>query len=116
MSFSNEDYGRRTDLSKLFPQTGPERKPPAKEYFPDFGSNVTVRKANAAFVVLARNSDLPGIMGSIKQMEDRFNKKFKYPYVFLNEDDFSEEFMKYIIPTIGLQWCLILSITEQRQR
>lgn len=52
------------------------------------------RKANAAFVVLARNGDLPGILESIKQMEDRFNKKFKYPYVFLNEEEFSDDFKK----------------------
>lgn len=24
--------------------------------------------------------------------EDRFNKKYKYPYVFLNEEPFSQEF------------------------
>jgi len=28
----------------------------------------------------------------MKQMEDRFNKKFNYPYVFLNEQPFSDEF------------------------
>jgi alpha 1,2-mannosyltransferase len=27
-------------------------------------------------------------------MEDRFNKKFNYPYVFLNEEAFSEEFKR----------------------
>ncbi|KAF8592861.1 hypothetical protein BDV93DRAFT_343150, partial [Ceratobasidium sp. AG-I] len=37
------------------------------------------RKANAAFVFLARNSDLAGVMESMKHMEDRFNKKFNYP-------------------------------------
>lgn len=26
--------------------------------------------------------------------EDRFNKEFKYPYVFLNEEPFSDEFKK----------------------
>ncbi|KAF7338286.1 Glycosyltransferase family 15 protein [Mycena venus] len=50
------------------------------------------RKANAAFVMLARNGDLEGAVASVKQMEDRFNKKFNYPYVFLNEEPFSEEF------------------------
>jgi alpha 1,2-mannosyltransferase len=34
-------------------------------------------RANAAFVILARNSDLWGIMASIRQMEDRFNRKYK---------------------------------------
>lgn len=31
----------------------------------------------------------------MKQMEDRFNKKFDYPWVFLNDEPFSEEFKKY---------------------
>jgi alpha 1,2-mannosyltransferase len=50
------------------------------------------RKANAAFVVLARNGDLRGVLDSMKQMEDRFNKKFQYPWVFLNEEPFDDEF------------------------
>lgn len=46
----------------------------------------------AAFVILARNSDLHGVRSSIRQVEDRFNRKFNYPYVFLNEQEFTEEF------------------------
>lgn len=49
-------------------------------------------KVKAAFVILARNSDLNGVRHSIRQMEDRFNRKFNYPYVFLNEEHFTEEF------------------------
>lgn len=40
------------------------------------GRNTT--RANAAFVILARNSDLWSIMESIRFMEDRFNRKYKY--------------------------------------
>lgn len=29
-------------------------------------------------------------------VEDRFNKKYQYPYVFLNEDDFTEDFKKSV--------------------
>ncbi|KAI9278278.1 glycosyl transferase, partial [Phascolomyces articulosus] len=46
----------------------------------------------AAFVILARNSDLDGVRFAMRQVEDRFNRKFNYPYVFLNEQDFSSEF------------------------
>jgi len=45
-------------------------------------------------VLLARNSDLSGVVSSMKQMEDRFNKKFQYPYVFLNEEPFTDDFKK----------------------
>ena len=40
----------------------------------------------------ARNSDINGIMFSMKQLEDRFNKKFQYDYVFLNEQPFDQSF------------------------
>lgn len=50
------------------------------------------RRANATFVVLARNSDLDGIIRSIRDVEDRFNRKYNYPYVLLNEVPFTEEF------------------------
>lgn len=45
--------------------------------------------------MLARNGDLPGIVKSMKQMEDRFNKKYHYPYVFLNEEPFTDKFKQY---------------------
>jgi alpha 1,2-mannosyltransferase len=50
------------------------------------------RRANATFVFLARNSDLEGVVESIRQMEDRFNHKYKYPWVLLNEEPFTEAF------------------------
>ncbi|KAG2222578.1 hypothetical protein INT45_008697 [Circinella minor] len=49
---------------------------------------------NACFVILVRNSELEGIKSSIKQMESTFNNKYNYPYVFLNDDDFTEEFIE----------------------
>jgi hypothetical protein len=61
--------------------------------------DVTVQKpsehrANATFVLLARNSDLEGVVDSIRQMEDRFNHKYKYPWVLLNEEPFTETFKR----------------------
>jgi hypothetical protein len=32
----------------------------------------------------------------MKQMEDRFNKRFRYPYVFLNEEPFSDQFKECV--------------------
>ncbi len=44
-----------------------------------------------------RNSIIPHVLCSIKLItEDRFNKKFQYPYVFLNEEPFSEEFKSFV--------------------
>jgi alpha 1,2-mannosyltransferase len=53
---------------------------------------VSDRRVNATIVMLARNGDLKGVLKSLKQMEDRFNKRFRYPYVFLNEELFTDQF------------------------
>lgn len=49
-------------------------------------------KAKATFVTLARNNDMNELMESIRSVEDRFNKKFQYDWVFLNDEEFTEEF------------------------
>ena len=51
-------------------------------------------KVKATFVTLARNSDLDSIMGSIRHIEDRFNLKFHYDWVFLNDEPFDDNFKK----------------------
>jgi len=53
------------------------------------------RRAKAAFVVLARNSDLWDLTYSIKQMEDRFNHWANYDWVFLNDGEFNDQFKRY---------------------
>lgn len=54
-------------------------------------------RANAALVVLARNSELQGVIQSIKSMERHFNRWFNYPYVFLNDGDFNSTFKETIL-------------------
>ncbi|ORE04818.1 glycosyl transferase [Rhizopus microsporus var. microsporus] len=51
-------------------------------------------KMRACFVVLVRNEELAGITSTIKQVEQRFNSKFNYPYIFLNDADFTPEFIE----------------------
>ncbi|KAG7452465.1 glycosyltransferase family 15 protein [Guyanagaster necrorhizus] len=101
MSFAHPGYSQATSLSNIKTQWNGS-KPPYQIPVPDdyyVHNNVTSpqgRKASAAIVMLARNSDLNGIIVSMKQMEDRFNKKFRYPYVFLNEQPFSEQFKRRV--------------------
>ncbi|KAF9454502.1 glycosyltransferase family 15 protein [Macrolepiota fuliginosa MF-IS2] len=54
------------------------------------------KRANATFVFLCRNSDLAGVVSSIRQMEDRFNRNHGYPWVLLNEEPFTEEFKERV--------------------
>ncbi|KAJ7792881.1 glycosyltransferase family 15 protein [Mycena olivaceomarginata] len=41
--------------------------------------------------MLARNGDLNGVVRSLTQLEAKFNTRFGYPYVFLNEEPFSDD-------------------------
>lgn len=49
-------------------------------------------RANAAFVMLARNSELGDVISSMKSMERHFNQWFNYPWVFLNDVEFDDQF------------------------
>ncbi|KAI7860529.1 glycolipid 2-alpha-mannosyltransferase-domain-containing protein [Circinella umbellata] len=53
-------------------------------------------RANAAIVILCRNSELPAMRRTIREFEDRFNRKYHYPYVFLNDEPFTDTFIKSI--------------------
>lgn len=103
LSFSHEGYGQATSISTIAEQlrinekkpVPPYKKPLSDEYYHQPAPvDSSARKANATFVVLARNNDLAGVISSMKQMEDRFNKEFMYPWVFLNEEPFSDDFRR----------------------
>ena len=49
-------------------------------------------KPRAALISLVRNSELPGIMQSMRQLEYQWNRKYHYPWVFFNDEPFSDEF------------------------
>lgn len=54
-------------------------------------------RANAAFVVLARNKELDGVIESIKSVERHFNRWYHYPYVFLNDGEFNSTFKETVL-------------------
>jgi len=111
LSFAHEGYGRATSFETLAKGwkgagwTGQQEEkvwhePPYKTPIPEkyyLQPNGTMeRKANAVIVMLARNGDLNGVVKSMTQLEAKFNHKFGYPYVFLNEEQFSDDFMKSV--------------------
>jgi hypothetical protein len=59
-------------------------------------NNDYVGSANATFVILARNSEMEKLVKSLKEIEDRFNHRYHYPFVFLNDEPFTDEFKKYV--------------------
>ncbi|KAG2736530.1 hypothetical protein G9P44_000620 [Scheffersomyces stipitis] len=68
-----------------------DSKTPAKGDQLVFNKN---EKIKATFVTLARNSDLFSLMDSIRSVEDRFNNKYNYDWVFLNDQPFDETFIE----------------------
>ena len=108
LTFIHKDYGRVTSISRItekfihsYPPSvieddyygSPENLPPLS----GVGVNVTNgSRANATFVILARNSDLDGTIRAVRSIEDRFNRDYRYPYVFLNDEPFSDDFKRFV--------------------
>ena len=46
----------------------------------------------AALISLVRNSELEGMMQSMRSLELHWNRKYRYPWVFFNDEPFSDEF------------------------
>ena len=114
---SHEAYGNATSINRLLRNKDPQKSQntiPNQYHWP---LDVTTlnRRANATIVMLARNGDISGVAKSLKQMEDRFNKRFRYPYVFLNEEPFSDEFRKYVILPILADFIPLITIATRFQ-
>ncbi|KAJ2854637.1 hypothetical protein J3B02_002580 [Coemansia erecta] len=53
-----------------------------------------VKPVKAALVALVRNQDLYGMRMTMRELEDRWNHKYNYPYIFLNDKPFTEKFKR----------------------
>jgi alpha 1,2-mannosyltransferase len=129
LSFSHDSYGRATSLSNIASkfkspassaidsQTSTQSEStPSADYTawnPSGSANETHSpdsRANATFVILCRNSDLQSTVQSIREVEDRFNRRYQYPYVLLNEVEFTEDFKRCVLnvpiltPSFGLRY------------
>ncbi|THH00574.1 hypothetical protein EW026_g1990 [Hermanssonia centrifuga] len=109
LSFTHEDYGRATSISKLADKMPWSSSPdyiPGDDYVglppPHYtAGNSTQARANATILMLARNGDVDGAVRSVRELEDKFNHKFGYPWVFLNEEPFSDEFKRRVSNVIS---------------
>ncbi|KAI5184293.1 alpha 1,2-mannosyltransferase [Nematocida homosporus] len=50
------------------------------------------QKENACLFILCRNTDIQDLEPTIRRFEEMFNGKFQYPYVLLNNEEFTPEF------------------------
>lgn len=62
-------------------------------YAPD---NPNSDRVNATLLTLCRNSELDDILMSMRDLERTFNRKFNYPWLFLNDEPFTAEFKKKV--------------------
>lgn len=63
--------------------------------------HATHAREDAVMVMLARNSDLDGARQTVNSVEDRFNRWFQYPYVFLNDEPWEPDFVRVMNQTTG---------------
>lgn len=49
-------------------------------------------KPRAALISLVRNSELGGLIQSMRQLEYHWNRKYQYPWIFFNDEPFSDDF------------------------
>lgn len=74
-----------------------QNKLSGNSYFNDrgpFKDRTQIGVENATLVMLVRNRELKGALLSMRSLEDRFNRDYKYPWVFMNDVPFTEEFIE----------------------
>ncbi|CCC68701.1 hypothetical protein NCAS_0B06170 [Naumovozyma castellii] len=58
----------------------------------DYLNDPSYVKMDATFIMLTKNEELNDVLKTIESIETHFNQWFKYPYVFLNNVPFTEDF------------------------
>ena len=53
--------------------------------------------SKSVLYMVVRNEDIQEARSAMRSVEDRFNHHFKYPWVLLNDQDFTPTFQKYIL-------------------
>lgn len=61
------------------------------DYAPDSENSARI---NATLLSLVRNEELSELVTTMKQLERTWNHKFNYPWTFLNDKPFTEEFKR----------------------
>jgi mannosyltransferase len=54
--------------------------------------DISAPRENATILMLARNADVDGAVKSLTSLEERFNKWYHYPVVFLNDQAWDQGF------------------------
>ncbi|KAG7918619.1 hypothetical protein KL927_002076 [Ogataea polymorpha] len=90
MDFYREVYSKKVTEPKfakltynvVYDETGLKRVLTKDEY----------PRANATMLTLVRNKELKAIVHTIRQIENTWNHNFHYPYTFIGDEEFTQEF------------------------
>ncbi|TID18184.1 hypothetical protein CANINC_003925 [Pichia inconspicua] len=66
---------------------------------PNLGEKLLIQnypRENATILTLCQESDLNGMVETVRKLEDRFNRNYHYDWVFLNDVEFSKEFKQKV--------------------
>ena len=54
-------------------------------------------RENTTLLMLTNSWGIDGALRVVGEVEERFNRKFNYPWIFLNDEPFSDEFEQYVV-------------------
>ncbi|CEQ40000.1 SPOSA6832_01569 [Sporobolomyces salmonicolor] len=60
-------------------------------------TSYSYKRANAAFVALVRNNEREAMRDSMRSVEMRFNRRAGYPWIFMNDEEFTTEFKEGVM-------------------
>lgn len=63
--------------------------------------NQSYERENAVLFTLARNKEVAALARTVQSFEDRFNRKFHYPWVFANNEPFSDQFKRQMTALVS---------------
>jgi alpha 1,2-mannosyltransferase len=74
----------------------PEEKQDVFLKYEELQEEPNYKKESATFFSLVRNEELYPMLQSIRYVEDRFNKRYHYDWLFANDQEFTEEFKEEV--------------------
>jgi len=57
---------------------------------------------------------MDGALRVVSEVEERFNRKFNYPWIFLNDEPFSDEFERYVARMSLFFWVVLFPRPSSR--
>ncbi|OQV03708.1 hypothetical protein CLAIMM_08722 [Cladophialophora immunda] len=92
LSRVSSELGGHSHQALHIPMNEPATKTPLL-HVSNLGNQSSPRN-DSAIIALVRTEELEGMIYSMRQMEENFNAKFGYPWIFFNDQPFTEEFKR----------------------